>query len=178
MKTTNEREIVQWQIQEFQNQGRSIRFVVWDCFDAPWHRHYIFVVIVESKININVCWLHGYYLHVMQSKLTDTPPLQKKTGMGWGCTSPCLPLDICTLHKWWYYCSRKRFENWRRGQSQKRNSTSISNAFLTTPPPKKVPPYHCRLMNVYRMVFKGVGKGVAGAVAAPIILKKKWMNRF
>ena len=71
----------------FRTRGHHMRFVVWDCFDAPWHRHYVFVVIVENKTLINVCWLHGYYLHVMQSKLTETPPL-KKTGIGWGCTSP------------------------------------------------------------------------------------------
>ena len=39
-------------------------------FWCPLTQKLFFVVIVESKININVCWLHGYFMHVMQSKLT------------------------------------------------------------------------------------------------------------
>ena len=42
----------QWRIQEFKNRGALYCFSSEDCFDAPSHIPYAFVVRVENKIHI------------------------------------------------------------------------------------------------------------------------------
>ena len=64
----------------FKTGGRSPSAVdfleSWDCFDAPQHIPFAFVVRVKNKIHIeHIPWLIQLkYMRVMQSKFTKTTP--------------------------------------------------------------------------------------------------------